>query len=399
MFILEQETSRLIIENKQIKDKAKTDVRNLEEYIQQEAKDVKEKVKKFEATMLHQIEVIERQNIEIQKCYEALKTTHSATIEATTREDTEEVVQEVGSQERAQGDEVAGQELSREEARQEGTREGSRQELTQEGTVERGGEGDENEPWQQQARQRFECPICGLGRRTKGQIEKHMSTHDKQNDDSQFNCKECQYQTINRDQLSQHMEMTHKSKAEFECNLCNTFFRTRKDLNIHSKDIHNKTFKPCRNFPSKNCEYDSECHFYHIILNQGEHICFTGSDVFNGKTPLLHHISSVHGQEICKRFKDNKCHFGDKCFFKHINTQAHHVTRNAQSVRIPQENIISPTPCDTPPQDFQSVPTSWNRVVGTQNKPDMIMNMNQMAQQIGLMMNQMSHIMSQMNLN
>ena len=311
-YILEQERNILIIENKYIKDKAKTDVKNLEEYIQQEAKHVKEKVKKFEATMLQQIEVIERQNMEIQKCYEALKTTPSATTGATTIEDTEEVAQEVGRQEMTQGEEVAGQELSQEEARQEG----SSQELTQEGTVEREGEGEENESWQQQARQRFDCPICGLGSRTKGQIEKHMSTHDKQNNDSQFNCKECQYQTINRDQFSQHMEMTHKYKAEFECNLCNTFFRTRKDLNIHSKDIHNKIFKPCRNFPSKNCEYDSECHFYHIILSQGEHICFTCSDVFNGKTPLLHHMKSAHGQEICKRFKDNKCHFGDKCFFQ-----------------------------------------------------------------------------------
>ena len=53
------------------------------------------------------------------------------------------------------------------------------------------------------------------------------------------------------------MEMTYNYKAEFECNLCNTFFRTRKDLNIHSKEIHNKNIQPCRNFTSKNCEFDS----------------------------------------------------------------------------------------------------------------------------------------------
>ena len=45
MFHLEQERDRLIRENKDIKDKAKSDVKNLEEYIQQEAKVVKEKVK------------------------------------------------------------------------------------------------------------------------------------------------------------------------------------------------------------------------------------------------------------------------------------------------------------------------------------------------------------------
>ena len=122
--------------------------------------------------------------------------------------------------------------------------------------------------------------------------------------------------TVNIKQLAQHMELTYKYKAELECNLCNTFFRTRKDLNIHSKEIHNKNFKPCRNFPSKNCEYDSECLFYHVILNQGDHICYKCGDIFNGKTHLLNHIKSEHGQEICKRFQDNKCSFGNRCFFQ-----------------------------------------------------------------------------------
>ena len=45
LFILEQEREILIKENKSIQDKAKTDIKQLEEYIQQEAKAVKEKVK------------------------------------------------------------------------------------------------------------------------------------------------------------------------------------------------------------------------------------------------------------------------------------------------------------------------------------------------------------------
>ena len=65
------------------------------------------------------------------------------------------------------------QELSQEEARQGVTQEVRRQEVAQEGAGEREARGDENEPWQQQGRHRFECPIFGLGRRTKGQIENH----------------------------------------------------------------------------------------------------------------------------------------------------------------------------------------------------------------------------------
>ena len=43
-----------------------TDVRELEEYIQEEAKTVKEKVKQLEVTIIKQIEVIERQENEIE---------------------------------------------------------------------------------------------------------------------------------------------------------------------------------------------------------------------------------------------------------------------------------------------------------------------------------------------
>ena len=226
-----------------------------------------------------------------------------------------------------------------------------------------------------------------MGRKTRGQIEQHMSTHDKQEEDSQFNCRDCQYQTMNRDQLYQHMDTVHK---KIECNLCNTIFKSRKDLNTHSKETHNKNFEPCRNFPN-NCEYDSECHFDHIILNQGEHVCFKREDVFKNKTLMLNHIKSDHGQEICKRFQENKCTFGERCFYRHI--------LNARNVRTSQEPSVSPTPHVTTQQVFQQAPTSWSRVVGSQNNSDMLLNMNQLTRQMGLMMSQMSQVMSQLNLN
>ena len=222
LYNLEQERDRLIKENKSIEQKAKTDVKNLEEYIQQEANAVREKVKKFESTLYQQIVVIEGRQREIEKCYKDLKTFHGPAREV------EEVTLEESRQVDAQGEKVARHELFQEEARQGETQEVSRQEVAQEGTGER--ETEENSSWEQQGRHRFHCPICGLGRRTKCQVEQHMNIHDKPEEDSQFNCKDCQFQTMNRDQLYQHMEMIHK---KIECNLCNTFFNTRKNLNVH----------------------------------------------------------------------------------------------------------------------------------------------------------------------
>ena len=59
---------------------------------------------------------------------------------------------------------------------------------------------------------------------------------------------------------------------------------------------------------------------------QGDHICYKCADVFNSKTLLLKHIASVNGEEPCQKFKANKCTIGNKCFFKHVetNVQLHH---------------------------------------------------------------------------
>ena len=328
---------------------------------------VKDKVKQFEITIVKQMEVIERQEIEIEKLSSDL---------------TRKIAKEGASQEVLQ--EGAGQELVQAEARQEVLQEVAQQSEDQE----EGDEETEGEHWQEQRKHKFQCPICGIGRKTRGQVEQHMSTHDKKEEDSQFNCKDCQYQTMNRDLLYQHMDIVHK---KFECNLCNTLFKTRKDLNIHSKEVHNKKFKPCRNFPSKNCEYDSECTFQHIILNQGEHICFKCGDVLNNKTLLLNHIKSDHGQETCKKYQENNCNFGERCFYRHII--------NARNVRTPQQQSASPTPHVTAQQVFQQAPTFWNSVVGPQNNSDTIINLNQITKQILLMMSQMSQVISQFNLN
>ena len=227
--MLKQEKDKLAEENKTIREKAFADVKDLEEYIQQEAKVVKDKVKQLEVTLVQQMEVIERQEIEIEKLSQDL---------------TKQVAQE-GAQEGVRH-EGSTQELAHVEARQEVLQEVTLQDEDNEEAHDRENESDSNEPWEDQRRHKFECPICGLGRKTRGQIEQHMSLHDKPEEDSQFNCKDCQFQTMNRDQLYQHMDMVHK---KFECNLCNTIFKSRKDLNTHNKETNNKNFKPCRNFP------------------------------------------------------------------------------------------------------------------------------------------------------
>ena len=84
----------------------------------------------------------------------------------------------------------------------------------------------------------------------------------------------------------------------------------------------------------------------------------------------------MHGQELCKKFKDNKCDFGVRCFYKHIINPAQVVTPNFQ---VPPPQYTQ--------QVFPNLPATGQQtlMVGDQKMYKM---MNQM----------MSEMMKQMNL-
>ena len=227
----------------------------------------------------------------------------------------------------------------------------------------------------ERAGSRFECPICGYTRNTKSQIEKHMHTHDEE--EEEHSCQECSYQTNNIDQLHEHVARAHKqiNSAQFKCNLCQLEFRNQKETNMHNRNIHRKSFKPCRNFPTNYCEYDSECNFFHIVLNQGEHVCYKCGDVLSNKTLLMKHITKDHGEEICKKFLDNKCQFGEKCLFRHTNS--------------PAQNVVNRSQGNQSPPVFHNPPTSGqpNLAVGEQEKKYQMMN-----QLMSMMVNQLMNL-------
>ena len=197
-----------------------------------------------------------------------------------------------------------------------------------------------------------------------------MIIHDKAEEDSQFTCDQCSYQTINRDQYTEHMERAHLQR-EFTCTRCNRKFKTKQTFNKHNKEVHRTSYKPCRNFPLNKCEYDGECNFYHVILNQGQHICYKCGEKSDNKTLMMKHIISEHGDEECKRYLENKCTYGEKCFFKHKRTIAQNVTTNLQVP--PQYN----------PQVFYNLPnTGQQPLVIEDQEQKMFRMMNQMMSQM-----------------
>ena len=112
---------------------------------------------------------------------------------------------------------------------------------------------------------RFQCEICGFTRNYQSQIMKHMKIHDMNEEDCSFNCKVCSYQSKNRDQLTEHIKMTNKTEPT--CRTCNKSCSSKEELDNHIFENH-RSYKPCKNFPTNEYEYDDEFRYRHIILKQ-----------------------------------------------------------------------------------------------------------------------------------
>ena len=203
------------------------------------------------------------------------------------------------------------------------------------------------------------------------QIIKHMKTHDMNEEDCSYNCTVCSYQSMNRDQLTEHIERTHET--ENICKTCNKNCSSKAELDNHIYENH-MSYKPCKNFPTNNCEYDDECRYRHVILKQGEQLCYKCGDKFSGKSFLLNHIKNMHN-DPCRKHIEGKCSYGTRCVFKHIAKIAQNVAWSPRQTEVEQ--------------DFQTAPTKDNRLVGVQITQDqLMMNMNSLVMQMSQMMKQ-----------
>ena len=164
------------------------------------------------------------------------------------------------------------------------------------------------------------------------------------------------------------MERTHtQNNLRFKCEICLINFNNQREINTHNKKRHNKYYKPCQNFATNNCEYNKEYHFHHVILNQGEHICYKCGEICSNKTLLMGHITSEHGEEQCKKFAAGRCNFGDRCLFKHTNIIV-------QNVQNSQHNEA--------PQVFQNTPTTGQQLMVGQEERVLLQTMNQLMNQM-----------------
>ena len=176
------------------------------------------------------------------------------------------------------------------------------------------------------------------------------------------------------------------NKSEYSCRNCLNAFNNNNELNQHIITEH-KSYKPCRTFSTNSCQYLEECRFYHIILKQGESICYKCGDRFSKKSILLSHLKNDHN-EPCLRFQEGTCSYGIKCIYKHIITGVTKVVR-------PMVNSEYESPHIDSHSDFPYLPATEKRLVGTQGSTEQLMiNMNNILTQMSQIMTRLEKVMS-----
>ena len=151
---------------------------------------------------------------------------------------------------------------------------------------------------------------------------------------------------------------------------------SKEDLDKHIIENH-KSYKPCRNFATNNCEY-TRCRYEHIILKTGEQMCYKCGDKFSRKSFLLNHIRNNH-DEPCLKYLEGNCTHGIKCVFKHTSAQ-----------RV----AITPAANESQRSDFLLTPASGKRLLGDQEKTlsnqEILRMITQMREGLNMIQNQLT---------
>ena len=198
------------------------------------------------------------------------------------------------------------------------------------------------------------CSSCMEVFSNKEDLTEHMKLHS----DGDHNCQLCDFESNTKEALEQHMNIKHLKKSPLNCNICDTQFQMRYQLRNHMTEQH-RAHKPCSKYALNKCEFDSDCRFNHIILEPNQLICFECGNITNSKTSLMKHIETEHGSIPCNKYAIGKCPYGDKCLYKHSNSN--------KKTKALNENSDIQDFCITQPNLNQ---TKWSKLPSLNKTPD-----------------------------
>ena len=175
---------------------------------------------------------------------------------------------------------------------------------------------------QKKTRKSFNCGFCKQIFPSSETLGKHRE--EDHTNDGDWRCDDCPYQTNEKANLTEHMNVTHHSSHQVpskqnlepvKCNLCGNKFETSSDMSDHKKKYH-KSFKPCKNLPD--CSFKENCLFNHNEIDQNNFLCYVCGDEFNKLSELMVHRKTHHSTNKCQKFLKDICNFtSEKCWYSH----------------------------------------------------------------------------------
>ena len=190
---------------------------------------------------------------------------------------------------------------------------------------------------QTEPEENLKCPVCKLRFIKAVILREHMKIH---NEDGDWTCGKCSFQTKSKNQLRAHESATHqpqerkdeggghkaeggdahlaKGSGSYSCRRCGKDFIYKIDMAKHIKETH-KTYKPCKDI--KSCSYkDSRqgCRYNHTIYPEGHQVCFECGKSFKTLHDLMRHRKSDHKVPVCREFLANRCDYSaSNCYYTH----------------------------------------------------------------------------------
>ena len=150
------------------------------------------------------------------------------------------------------------------------------------------------------------------------------------NNDVDYNCGVCIFQTSEEENLWAHMDSEHDVRRQttecVKCSFCLQVFSEKTEMMHHIKIMHEEMAIPCKYFMQGTCMFsDDICWYSHKVIQENnetqiiEFKCKYCNTRFPSKKDLMNHRKNEHQTKVvpCKYNTINECKYGELCWYFH----------------------------------------------------------------------------------
>ena len=153
--------------------------------------------------------------------------------------------------------------------------------------------------------------------------EDFEETQEEEGEVVKFACNQCQYQTAEEEDMTDHIKTVHESiparESKYPCNQCGKQFTFESNLRTHIQSTHEAVKYSCTKCPYETTKQEKLTnHVQSVHEDEGIKYCCTSCNAeFNSQIELTRHTQTMH-KEV--KYSCNQC---DQTFSLHNSLKAH----------------------------------------------------------------------------